>query len=93
MKYKELEARLLSFTTECFDESSRQAESAVTIMGQVLDNLLQDAGRVSKVSDETLQAVKSVREAVQKQSSTEPTSAALTNVVSLLKKISNEHAE
>lgn len=79
MTSKTLEAKLFEYTSECLKECINISENAASLVAKIIDSVIQDAGRVSKMPKDTLDALKKVRED--------------SNLVEALTKLNNEHVD
>ena len=99
---------VIQFSNESMLLCTRESEKAVGVVGQILDIIVQDAARVSKMSADALDALKNlsnqfqeVQQASAKALANEvsPSAAAPANpqriskLIDALKKISHEHAD
>lgn len=91
MAKTDIKTALINYSTVCMKVCAQQSEQAVGLVGQILDSLMQDASRVSKMSEDTISALKRTRAAVSEKIRGD--GSVINRLVEALKKISHEHHE
>lgn len=85
---------IIAFSKESMILCASESEKAVGVVGKILDIIAQDAVRVSKVSEDTLIALNSLKDKFNfNAKSDEKENLSLSSLISALKKINTENSD
>lgn len=90
---KELAHKYYEFTKESFDWCKRESETATSRVSEILDILVEDADRISQMSEDTLGALSTMREIIHSLTSGSRDTKKANNLSLALNELSGENLE
>ncbi len=89
----ELVLDLMEYTVQCMNECVKESESGVRALSRMLNTLVLDAERISKISQDTVTALESARDVISQASTAEGGEAYLGDLIRTLTALTHGNAD